>query len=193
LEDGELALAKSITMISDLVVLGTARGKALFDDADRAAKDAGPDEKFIQLSTELFTLVKTHGGIMDEAAVDVLLDVLTSGNLASHPKRFAFLQEGSAKNALMVVGLFALASLVPGSAVLTYVLDKLLDIGIGTVVGGGLTYALSKEAREVINTFVLKHEDRLRLLSREQPSLKWLDDVLYLIEERRKKDNQKPD
>jgi hypothetical protein len=187
LEDGELALAKSITMISDLVVLGTARGKALFDDADRAAKDSGPDEKFIQLSGELFTLVKTQGGIMEDAAVDVLLDVLISGNLSPHPKRFAFLREGSAKNALVVIGLYTLVNLVPGSVVL-YGLDKLLDIGI--MVGG--SYVLSPDARNIINEFVLRNEAKLRKISREKPTLNWLEDVLYLIEQNRKKNNQKP-
>lgn len=186
LEDGELALAKSITLISDLVVIGTARGRALFDDADRVSSDAGPDEKFINLSKELFELVKTHGGIMEGAAVDLLLDVLISGNLAPHPKRFAVLQEGSAKNALLVFGAIGLLSItIPGVGALAFLADKLVDVGI--LVGGG--YYLSKEARDKIDGFILQNENKLREIAKHKESLKWLDDVLYLREQHRKRRN----
>jgi hypothetical protein len=183
LEDGELALAKSITLISDLVVLGTARGKLLFDDADRAATDAGPDEKFRSLTQELFELIKTDGGIMDTAAVDLLLEILVSGNLASHPKRFAYLQEGSVKNALMVFGGVALVGLIAstsfGLGLLGYTAGKLIDVGID--------YKLSHEAKSKIDEFIGKYRNKLVAIAKEKESLKWLNDVLYLVEQHRKR------
>jgi hypothetical protein len=186
LEGGELALAKSITLISDLVVLGTTRGKALFDDADRAAKDAGPDETFMALSKELFELVKTSGGIMDETAIDLLLDIMIGGQLSPHPLRFAFLQNGSAKNAITVIGFLALASLASGNPAFAYLLDKLVDVGI--MVGGA--YVLSPEAKVIIDDFITKNETKLRAIARQKESLKWLEDVLDLIEEQRKKNDK---
>ncbi len=178
IEGGELALARSITMISDLVVMGTERGKELFRDADQVERDAGVDEQFNAKMKEVFEMVRVHGEIMQKEAVDIVIDLLTHGHLSPHPRRAVVFAHGSARNALQIIGLLALLSWLGGNAtsVAGFFVDKVVDVSI--------IYSLSSEAREAINDFMRKNAAKLREVSREVPSLKWINDLLDVLDKK---------
>ena len=190
LEGAELALAQSISMISDLIVLATEEGRRLFDDADRGASDAGINDLFRAKMTEFLEHIRDSAKLIDTETFTLLLNLFSLDITAPNPRRVAFLQRGSARNlmiALCALGLVTYAaptlSVVLGIPILLLLVDKLSGGGLSDSDLGKL---MNQTVRDGINTgmdnFLAANRERLRELAK-QPSLRWIDDVLDRFED----------
>lgn len=191
---GDLATAKSIATISDMIVLATEAGRDLFDAADRAETDAGELERYRKLELELLDIIAADGAIMEKATVALLKQVILLGNRGPLPARAAFLSAGSTRNALVVItgfgvvsgivlGAVPLSTLAVGGIVAGFIVKTLFGQSIkDSVVGRTFNKEIVKLMDRHAYDFVYQHREKLKQVAGDRPSYRWLKDLVEAAE-----------
>lgn len=195
----DVATAKSIANISNLIVLGTEEGRKLFDDADRQVSDAGENSKYKIYELQLLDLIAQNGSVIDSETIDLLRKAAAASDLSVTPLRSRFLSSSSVRSAILVVS----ATGVTGAIGYALIEAPLASAAMGTFfayVGKlvlGESFKKSKPG-EIINItirnainrqvsqFVLDNTNLLRQVASDRPSYQWLRDLLDWVAELQK-------
>lgn len=189
---GEIAMAKSIATISDLIVQATPEGAALFKDADAAAGDAGYLETLRAAEVELLELLARGTELIDASAIKLLKQLSQIGEGFEFPIRLRFFVSSSVRNVtLSVVGLAAATYFVgpflAQSALALFLFDKLTGNGISeSEIGKFLSARTRKAIDDVTRDVLILNEDVIRKAAGNRPSWKPILDMLDRLKEREK-------
>jgi hypothetical protein len=193
LTGSDLASAKSIATIGDLIVLGTEEGQKLFADAEQSDLDAGEFDKYRALELELLDLIAADGRIMEPQELALLKQVLLAGNRGPVPRRAMVLAQGSFQN---FINELVLGGLI-GTTLLFVVINPMAVAGLAFVAkllagdvikesdaGKAIKEIAKREINDHTAIFVLKHEKLIRDIAAKrrsfQPLLELLDKAVEL-------------
>jgi hypothetical protein len=190
----DLATAKSIATIADMIVLATAEGRHLFDDADRSNLDAGEQEKYRVHELRLLELMGEHGAIMDPETLRLLHDAVLAETAGPMPVRGMHLSAASVRNALVLLSgigtlggigyaLLSVPAFTVSGAALAYLVKTILGKPLGdTIPGKALNDAIKARINRPTVEFVLKNKRLLRNIAGDRRGYRWLNDMIDEIE-----------
>ena len=192
MKGGELATARSIASIADMIVLATKEGEKLFEDADKQAVDAGKSQLLRKAEKELLDILTADGSLIDPEIVELLKLIFLIPITTDHPNRAFYFASGSLRNLTLATiglviggtGLITLGSyllIFGGVALATFVaVDR---VAKGSELGNTLDEVRVKAINNFLKKILLPNEDKIRAAAANRPSWQPIIDLLDRVKE----------
>ncbi|HEY4940208.1 MAG TPA: translation initiation factor IF-2 associated domain-containing protein [Rhizomicrobium sp.] len=199
LEDHQFESLKSVTTLHGVFISATAEGQSLLTDAERfdmTRQDVLETNKDI---IEVVSPLALEGVIVERAAPQNILDVLTEDAPVRHPERRTGYSYAATSNLIIVLGGYAMIGHLMGGGDWLHAAEALVGAGTHSTLtkrgkdarhfamllasdGADLADAhiqeILRRGSAATRTFVLKYETPLRRLAARSPRFGFIADIL---------------